>query len=691
MVIKELVAKIKYELDKNSVNKTDNSINKTKNRLKDLSDIGSTAWKKISDGANKTQYSIHGVGKEALYTAEQLKRMGAYQDKMGRWHGSNGKYLKINADVAQARANITSLQGSMQSLVNGAKMIGQAIVVAFAIDRIIAFTQAIQKSADEMMNLDGRLRTITKTNQERFAIEDKLYTTAQNNRQAMKEMGDLYYKVARSASRYGFSSDDSMRVTDVVSKSLTIGGASTAEAQASILQLGQALSSGILQGDELRSLDENASLLMQHIADYFGVDIGQLKKMGSEGELTSQEVIKAIIASGNAVDEEFSKMPITIGKSLQQASNLWDRFILRLERGTGFFSFIGKGLSNNIVYVSNQINALFDLFDKYDGSNEWFNTFQQNNPILYSIYQGFLNIKSIISEIGTILKPTFDSLKNVNLVDIFFNVVNVLKDVFSGLLPFIEPLILAVTRLAVDLFPLLKNTFMMLMPFIATGIGVIATAFGKIVQIITWIINLVAQLIENNQELVQGIINIGAIILAYVYGGFIAIIGAIGLVIQAIQWCYEQLVILKDIVATGLYQAFLFALQGVSLFFASIAQFFSNFITQTFNAVRQFINAFTNAIENVKTFFSDLGSYAIGILQDIANAISSWILDKIQWAIDKITNLKNFADGILSNIGSSISNAKYDITQNNSYTVGSAGEAASIQQATNSDLFGYYS
>ena len=160
MVVRELIAKIAYELDKNSVNKADNSINKTKSKLSKIANVGSNAWNKISNSANKTRISINGIGKEAIYTSEQLRRMGAYQDKLGRWHGSNGKYLKINADTTQARANILSLQGSMHSLINGARMLGQAIIAAFAIDRIIAFTQAIQKSADEMMNLDGRLRTL---------------------------------------------------------------------------------------------------------------------------------------------------------------------------------------------------------------------------------------------------------------------------------------------------------------------------------------------------------------------------------------------------------------------------------------------------------------------------------------------------------------------------------------------------
>ena len=315
MVVRELIAKIAYELDKNSVNKADNSINKTKSKLSKIANVGSNAWNKISNSANKTRISINGIGKEAIYTSEQLRRMGAYQDKLGRWHGSNGKYLKINADTTQARANILSLQSSMHSLINGARMLGQAIIAAFAIDRIIAFTQAIQKSADEMMNLDGRLRTITSTDEERFNIEDRLYVLSQQNRQGMKEMGNLYFKIANGTKKYGFNTEDFMRATDIVSKSLTIGGASTAEAQSTILQLGQALGSGFLMGDELNSLNENAQPLMQKIAEYFGKDIGELKEMGSERELKSEDIMRAILSAGAKMDEEFSKMPTTIGQS----------------------------------------------------------------------------------------------------------------------------------------------------------------------------------------------------------------------------------------------------------------------------------------------------------------------------------------------------------------------------------------
>lgn len=677
MVVRELIAKIAYELNKNSVNKADNSINKTKSKLSKIANVGSNAWNKISNSANKTRISINGIGKEAIYTSEQLRRMGAYQDKLGRWHGSNGKYLKINADTTQARANILSLQGSMHSLINGARMLGQAIIAAFAIDRIIAFTQAIQKSADEMMNLDGRLRTITSTDEERFNIEDRLYVLSQQNRQGMKEMGNLYFKIANGTKKYGFNTEDFMRATDIVSKSLTIGGASTAEAQSTILQLGQALGSGFLMGDELNSLNENAQPLMQKIAEYFGKDIGELKEMGSERELKSEDIMRAILSAGAKMDEEFSKMPTTIGQSLQQIENLWNRFTQRLERGTGVFSFIAKSMSNNVMYISNIVNDLFTLMDSYDGSQEWLDNFQDKYPVLFALYEGFSALKDVIMDIAGVFKPLVDEINSLDTAD-FLEIGNSIKQIFSGLSPTIEPAWQAISRLASDLFPLLKNAFISLAPFVAEGFGILASLLGTIIEAFTWVINLVADFIEENQEFAQLIVTIGAIILTSIYAGFIAVAGAIGFVIEAVSWCYEQLVILKDLIAEGLYNAFMYVLQGASDFFAQVAQFFGNLISNAFQTAGQFITAFGNAINSVKSFFANLGSSALSVLQDIANAIKNWVLDKIEWASSKLNSLQSFADTVLDGIGNAVSSASYEYTMNNNFNVKNSDEAVSV-------------
>ncbi|WP_303997719.1 tape measure protein [Megamonas hypermegale] len=660
MKVRELVARFSFQSE---------GLNKVKNGMQSLID------------------KMHMADKQAQLTEDQLKKMGAFQDKLGRWHSSNGQFLRINADTTQAKANILGLQNSMQSLANGAKAVGQAIIAAFAVDRIIAFTQAIQKSADEMMNLDGRLRTITKTDEERFDLEDRLYDLSQQNRQGMKEMGNLYFKIANGTKKYGFNTDDFMRATDIVSKSLTIGGASTAEAQSTILQLGQALGSGFLMGDELNSLNENAQPLMQKIAEYFGKDIGELKEMGSQRELKSEDIMKAILAAGSSMDADFAKMPTTIGQSLQQITNLWDRFIQKLERGTGVFSFIAKFISNNVLWISDNIEALFDLFDSYDGSPEWMDKFKQFNPILYSLYQGFLAVKNVIIDIGNSIQPFINSISSINISDVLSGI----GEMFSGLTPYIEPFIQSLVNLAEVILPLIQNAFAGLAPFIATGIGAIATFFGYILQFVTWIINGVADFMAENQELANLIVTIGAIILAYLFAPWLLVVGAIGFVIQAVQFVYEQLVILKNIVAEGLSAAFMWALEVVSMFFAwlaqglsgalaGIGQFFGSLIAGAFQVAGALINGFGNAINSVKSFFADLGSFALGILQEIANAIQTWVMDKIQWAIDSINNLKNFAGSILDGIGSGISNAYTNMTQNNTYNLNSEEQLATAIQ-----------
>ena len=727
MKVRELVARFSFESE---------GLNKVKNGMQSLID------------------KMHLADKQAQYTEKQLKEMGAFQDKLGRWHSSNGKFLKINADTTQARANILGLQNSMQSLANGAKMVGQALVAAFAVDRIIAFTQAIQKSADEMMNLDGRLRTITSTDVERYEIEDNLYDLSQQNRQGMKEMGNLYFKIANGTKKYGFNNDDFMRATDIVSKSLTIGGASTAEAQSTILQLGQALGSGFLMGDELNSLNENAQPLMQKIAEYFGKDVGELKEMGSERELKSEDIMRAILSASSAMDAEFAKMPTTIGQSLQQITNLWNRFIQRLERGTGVFGFIAKGISNNVLWISDNIDALFNLFDSYDGSTEWMDKFKQFNPILYALYQGFLAVKDVVVEIGNSIQPFVNSISSINISDVLSGI----GEIFSGLTPYIEPFIQAIARLVQALFPILKDEASSLAPTVAAAFVTIANAVGYLLQALTWVINKVAEFAEENPEFVKLAVEITAGVLAL--NKFASVLGRVGSLITNVKNAIKSFSFISTIanalsgfvplinlirnigsilgtvfsmvsglllrllpivfsvisslgagliavlsspftwlIALIIFVAYLIysnwgaivdfigakfieflnwvseGLSGIANFFSSAAQFVAqladSIIQAGINTINSLINGFSSGIDSIKGFFSDLGSTALNILNQIANAIQNWVLDKIQWAIDGINNLRNFAGGILSDIGSGISNAYTNMTQKNEYYLSS--------------------
>ena len=134
------------------------------------------------------------------------------------------------------------------------------------------------------------------------------------------------------------------------------------------MQLSQALASGVLQGDELRSLRENAPMLMKYLADGLGVSQGELKALGAEGELTAAKIAEAIMSMSDQIDADFTQMPMTFGQAttlignkigtlwerLQQPGQAVDRIIskvmelvawLNTDHGTAFLDSIASGVT----------------------------------------------------------------------------------------------------------------------------------------------------------------------------------------------------------------------------------------------------------------------------------------------------------------------------------------------------------
>jgi len=292
--------------------------------------------------------------------------------------------LRLNASITgmTIRASVVNLHGRINALGNRGGSVrnsgggggvrnggsvgdlgGSALGLAAAYGGYVS-TGDVINTADAMMNLDGRLRTVTKTEEERLDVESQLYAMGQKTRQPLESLSSLYFAVARASEEMGFAQKENMRVTETVSKALIIGGASAQEASATITQLGQALGSGRLQGDELRSLDENASALMRHVAKYFKTNVAGLKQMGAEGKLTSDEVMRAILSAGKAIDEEFTKMPMTFSQSMNVMGNSWNRFILKFEQKTSVFSSVARGMTK----AFDEVGSMFDDFNLLMGT-----------------------------------------------------------------------------------------------------------------------------------------------------------------------------------------------------------------------------------------------------------------------------------------------------------------------------------
>lgn len=209
-----------------------------------------------------------------------------------------------------------------------------------------------------------------------------LRTLADESRAGFTETVKLYTRIQRSAGAVANSEEELARATSIVNKAFKAGGAASSEMAAGILQLSQGLGSGYLQGDELRSVRENAPVLAKVIADYFGVTIAGLKELGSEGKLTSDLVFKAILSGEAQIASAFAKTNATISDGFTRVKNALIEYIGSADQSSGVTVALNAGL-----------NALADNIETVgDGVLK-----------LAALIAGILVGRSLVSMIGTTL------------------------------------------------------------------------------------------------------------------------------------------------------------------------------------------------------------------------------------------------------------------------------------------------
>ncbi|NRP70613.1 hypothetical protein ILFOPFJJ_01494 [Ensifer psoraleae] len=221
-------------------------------------------------------------------------------------------------------------------------------------------TREITQYVDAWTEAGNKVRAAAQSAGVQARSLDALKDGANEARVALGDYVDLYASLIRSASGVAKSEEEIARATTIVSKAFKAGGASASEQAAGILQLGQALGSGVLQGDELRSLRENAPLIAKAIADEFGVTISGLKDLGAEGALTSDRVFKAILNAQKPIEAQFAATNATIGDSFTQLRNNLTQYIGTQAEAYGVTQTIANilgALASNIDSVANAAAA----------------------------------------------------------------------------------------------------------------------------------------------------------------------------------------------------------------------------------------------------------------------------------------------------------------------------------------------
>lgn len=229
--------------------------------------------------------------------------------------GNTERYIRDNVDE-QGRFNQEISAGTQQAneLTNTIKRAVAAYISIQSVGKALNIS-------DELVQTTSRLNMMNDGVQTTAELVNMVYAAAQDARGSFGQMADVVARFGNNAKDAFSSSEEVVAFADLIQKQMTIAGASTQEAANAELQLSQALGSGVLRGDELNSIFEQAPNLIQNIADYLDVPIGKIREMAADGELSADVVKAAIFSAADDINSKFNEMPMTWGQMWQSMQN----------------------------------------------------------------------------------------------------------------------------------------------------------------------------------------------------------------------------------------------------------------------------------------------------------------------------------------------------------------------------------
>lgn len=344
---------------------------------------------------------------EILNQAIQDMDVSAANDaylRLSQLVGETERYIRDNVDE-QGRFNEQIQEGAQQAS-ELTDMIKNA-VMAYASIQSIGETLEL---SDELTQVTARLDMMNDMLQMTDELVNMVYAAAQDARGSFFDMADVVARFGNNAGDAFGSTEEVVAFANLIQKQMTIAGASTQEASNAMLQLSQALGSGVLRGDELNSIFEQAPNLIQSIADYLDVHIGQIREMASEGQLSADVVKAAIFTSADEINAKFSEMPMTWGQiwtSFQNTALIAFRPVLQrlneIANSEAFQTFV-DGAVEAMAVLSSIVLDIFNLVATVGGfiADNW----SIIGPIIYGVIAAlaaYIVISAIVATVNGIM------------------------------------------------------------------------------------------------------------------------------------------------------------------------------------------------------------------------------------------------------------------------------------------------
>lgn len=268
---------------------------------------------------------------------------------------------KITIPQVSSSDNIDTAKKKVDGLNASTSALGINLGRVAAIAGTYLGTKEIIAYADSWTQMGNQLAAASQIAGIQARSLQDLNKLANESRSTIEATASLYARLLRSTVGVAESEEQIAKATDAVNKAFKAGGAATSEQAAGIMQLGQALGSGFLQGDELRSIRENAPLVAQAIADEFNTTIAGLKDLGAEGKLTSERVFQALLNAHEQINATFATTNSTIADSFSRVNNAITEYVGNADKANGVTTTL-VGLLN---WLADNFGKAADIASKF--------------------------------------------------------------------------------------------------------------------------------------------------------------------------------------------------------------------------------------------------------------------------------------------------------------------------------------
>ncbi|MFP1749179.1 tape measure protein [Lonsdalea quercina] len=268
-------------------------------------------------------------------------------------NGLNGTLGRVEASVNRTERSLSTAGNAMTKLSGIAKGLAAALSV-----------QQVTEYANSWINVSNKLVNAVRPTEQLSDVTQRVFDISQKTMSSLEATSALYGRLERATRTAGTSTADLTTLVTTINKGLAVSGATTEEASSTMIQLSQALASGVLRGEEFNSISENGSRLAVALADSLGVTIGQLRGMAAQGKLTTEVVVNGLLKQSGEIAKEFASTVTTMGQAMTIATNNITKFVGESSTVQSSINVFNGGiitLSQNLEIIGSAVAALATL------------------------------------------------------------------------------------------------------------------------------------------------------------------------------------------------------------------------------------------------------------------------------------------------------------------------------------------